>query len=221
MKVCTDACLFGAWITACLQHKKILPKNILDIGTGTGLLSLMLAQKTSATIDAIEIQSAAAVQAKENFDASPWKDRLSVFSADILHYNVQTKYELIIVNPPFFEDDLLSADANKNMAKHAGSLSLQELIKIIARHLSEDGLAAVLLPYHRSAFFETKALAQRLFTIEKLLVKQTPKHLPFRTMLLCSKKEKTLQQSSIIIHNNERQYSSEFIALLKDYYLKL
>ena len=221
MKVCTDACLFGAWITACLKHKKILPKNILDIGTGTGLLSLMLAQKTAAAIDAIEIQPDAAVQARENFDASPWKDRLSVFSEDILQYPVQNKYELIIVNPPFFEDDLLSADANKNMAKHSGSLSLPKLIKIIVRHLSDDGLAAVLLPYHRSAFFETKALAQGLYTIEKLLVQQTPKHPPFRTMLLCSKKEKPLQQSAIIIHNNERHYSSEFIALLKDYYLKL
>ena len=117
MKVCTDACLFAAWVAAYLQKNKINPGSILDIGTGTGLLSLMLAQKTLALIDAVEINIDAALQAKENFNASPWKQRLNVFETGILQYNTQMKYDLIISNPPFFNNDLLSPDKNKNTAK--------------------------------------------------------------------------------------------------------
>ena len=221
MKVCTDACLFAAWVAAYLQKNKIIPRNILDIGTGTGLLSLMLAQKTLALIDAVEINTDAALQAKENFNASSWAQRLNVFETGILQYSTYKKYDFIISNPPFFNNNLLSPDKNKNTAKHDGHLGLTELIKAINENLSGNGMAAVLLPYSRAGFFETHAARQELFTIEKTLVKQTPAHPAFRSMLLCAKKEKAMQQAEIIIHNDERKYTNEFIELLKDYYLKL
>ena len=221
MKVCTDACLFAAWVAAYLQKNKINPGNILDIGTGTGLISLMLAQKTLALIDAVEINTDAALQAKENFNASPWKQRLNVFETGILQYNTQMKYDLIISNPPFFNNDLRSPDKNKNTAKHDDHLGLPELIKAVNENLSDTGRAAVLLPYSRTNFFETHAAKKGLFIIEKISVKQTPAHPAFRSIMLCAKKEKVLQQAEIIIHNDERKYTNEFIELLKDYYLKL
>ena len=221
MKVCTDACLFAAWVAAYLQNNKINPGSILDIGTGTGLLSLMLAQKTLALIDAVEINTDAALQAKENFNASSWAQRLNVFETGILQYSTQKKYDFIISNPPFFNNDLVSPDKNKNTAKHDGHLGLPELIKAVNENLSDTGRAAVLLPYNRTNFFETDAAKKGLFIIEKTLVKQTPAHPAFRSMLLCAKKEKVMRQAEIIIHNDERKYTNEFIELLKDYYLKL
>src|SRR5437868_5022622 len=125
MKVCTDACLFGAYIANELQS---IPVNtILDIGAGTGLLSLMLAQKTTAVIDAVEIDNAAFEQAKENIAASPWKEKINTYHADISTFKTGKRYEHIISNPPFFEDDLRSNDEKKNFAKHDSSLTLENL----------------------------------------------------------------------------------------------
>ena len=110
MKVCTDSCLFGAWIAAKIAKRYLDPKRILDIGTGTGLLSLLLAQKTDARIDAVEIAGEAFNQSKENFSASPWSEKITAYHADIKSWNAPSKYDLLICNPPFFENDLLPPD---------------------------------------------------------------------------------------------------------------
>ena len=138
MKVCTDACLFGAFVANCLSPIV----NCLDIGTGTGLLSLMLAQETNAQIDAVEIDAAAFQQAKENFKASPWSSRLNIFNTDILHYSTDKKYDCIISNPPFFEDDLKSFSEGKNIAKHNNALTLAQLLTAINAHLAATGFFA-------------------------------------------------------------------------------
>lgn len=114
MKVCTDACLFGAY--AANQLIFINPAECLDIGTGTGLLSLMLAQKIPANIDAVEIEYASYSQAKGNFEHSPWREQLNVFHTDINQFQSEKKYNCIISNPPFFEKDLKSEDEKKNAA---------------------------------------------------------------------------------------------------------
>ncbi|MBG9376655.1 methyltransferase [Panacibacter sp. DH6] len=219
MKVCTDACLFGAWLAGKLKDKAL--KQILDIGTGTGLLSLMLAQKTNAFFDAVEIDTNAAVQAQQNFRASPWADRLRLCNVAIQAFKPAHQYDCIISNPPFFENDLKSLDCKRNLALHSAALSLEELLQFAADHLAADGLFAVLLPFHRSAYFEQMA-QRRLYLQQKVLVKQTMEHPYFRSMLLFATSQKTCtQEDTITIRDNKREYSETFASLLKDYYLYL
>jgi tRNA1Val (adenine37-N6)-methyltransferase len=220
MKVCTDGCLFGAWLCNRLQIKGYKPRNVLDIGTGTGLLSLILAQKVDALIDAVEIDEAAAEQAFENMDASPWRDRLRVICSDVRIVHLGKKYDLIISNPPFFENDLKSGDPKRNLALHGESLNLEELLLTIKSNLADIGKFALLLPYHRKNEFENLAAAEGFFLEEEASVKQTPTHSFFRAMLLFGTAAATAKVSTITIRQ-EDEYTPEFAALLKDYYLKL
>jgi tRNA1Val (adenine37-N6)-methyltransferase len=219
MKVCTDACLFGAWTADYLQHKNIF--EVLDIGTGTGLLSLMLAQKTTAEIDAVEIEADAYRQAAENFAASPCKERLHIQHTDILRFDTEKKYDFIISNPPFFEADLKSLQQNKNAAKHDTTLTLDELCSKVKKLISKDGCFAVLLPFYRTEYFINEMFKQEMFCTEKILIKQTPAHNYFRSILLFNCTQKTFIEKEIIIKAADGNYSKEFIALLKDYYLHL
>ena len=215
MKVCTDACLFGALIPAGFN-------TVLDIGTGTGLLSLMFAQKNPlAIIDAVEIDEAAAEQATNNFAASPWNERLHLFNIDVLKFSPENKYNCIISNPPFFEDDLKSSDEAKNNAKHDTTLGLIELLQVVETHLAEDGLFAVLLPYHRVNYFIEEASGFNLHLMQQILVKQTAKHGHFRSILFFSRMKSQLQNTEIIIKDKEGNYTPAFTAALKDYYLFL
>ena len=229
MKVCTDACLFGAWIAASSQ---LIVHNLLDIGTGSGLLSLMYAQKNpSAIIDAVEIDDAAAKQAKENFEASPWKERLRVYHTSIQQYTntrinsltdqPTNRYDIIISNPPFFGNDLKSDDHKRNLALHSSALSFDELAEAVSLLLKDDGLCAVLVPYHRVEAFIKIAAAGNLFLQERIDVKQSVKHNYFRTILCFGKQHSVLLSDEIIITNSEGQYTKKFVDLLKDYYLKL
>ena len=221
MKVCTDACLFGAWVVKIINAKT---EKILDIGTGTGLLSLMLAQKnSSAIIDAVEIDENAAMQATANFEVSPWKERLHCFNNSVQSfYETNNKqYDFIICNPPFFENDLKSTNAKRNLALHNDALSLEELLTSIDLFLKKSGSFAVLLPYHRTKYFETLAASHNFYCTEKVLVKQTPQHNYFRSMLYF-KRDKTITEESIItIKDENNEYGKVFIELLKDYYLYL
>jgi len=221
MKVCTDSCLFGAWIASAIEDKNISAETILDIGTGTGLLSLMLAQKTNAGIDAVEIDTNAFEQATENVNASPWNKQIKVFKADIKKWDASLKYDLIVSNPPFYQNDLLPESEAKSVAKHNAALSLEELIVIAKKLLNENGTFAVLLPWHRTKLLENISSEHSFFIKEKMEVKQTPSHNYFRTMLILQQKETTQSESELVIKNNENKYSTEFKDLLKDYYLYL
>lgn len=221
MKVCTDACLFGAWVAHQTAIKSGRSLDILDIGTGTGLLSLMLAQKTAGQIDAIEINEPAALQAGENIRQSAWADKVKVIHASLQDFIPSKKYDLIISNPPFYQDDLRSADEDKNAAKHDSTLKLDQLLSFIKANLSRAGVAAVLLPYHRLIYAEKEAEKAGLYIEEKLLVKQTPAHEYFRAGLLLSNDENANPAiQSITIHTAERAYTPAFELLLKDYYLR-
>lgn len=221
MKVCTDACIFGAFVARQIISRQLKSANILDIGSGTGLLSLMTAQKVQGKIDAIEIDKSAFQQAIYNFEQSPWKDRLTIINTDALLFNSEKKYDCIISNPPFFEGDLKSGNTKKNAAKHDTTLTLEQLLNIADRHLSPQGVFALLLPYHRISFFIEIAKNAHYFLNEQLFVQHTNTHPFFRGILFFSQKKTTVTTHELVIKNEKGNYSPEFIELLKDYYLHL
>ena len=220
MKVCTDACLFGAWVAIKIEENKIKADNILDIGCGTGLLSLMIAQKSTAQIDAVEIDIEAFEQAEENAGLSTWKDRIRIHNTSITNFNSSYKYDLIICNPPFYENQLKSNDDGRNKAMHATTLTYLELAKALKNNLATNGFAAVLLPNSCVKDFEEFLLLQQLFIVEKLNVAHSPLHPFFRSILLISEVKAELSEQSLSIKNIDKEYSVEFIKILKDYYLK-
>jgi len=222
MKVCTDACLFGAWAANNIIRRKLTYHYILDIGAGTGLLSLMLAQQlNNSGIDAVELDAAAAKQAEENFTASPWQAQLQVFNTAIQSFSPKQQYDFIITNPPFFQNDSASSSAQRNIALHSHQLSFGELITAIQTYLAAQGHFAALLPFHRTQQFEVLAQGAGFYLQQKTLVQQTPKHPPFRSMLLFSREQHVTEQSMIIIRDAAGNYTEAFISLLKDYYLYL
>ncbi|HMO62695.1 MAG TPA: methyltransferase [Ferruginibacter sp.] len=220
MKVCTDACLFGAWLAAEISNTPL--QRILDIGTGTGLLSLMLAQKNNARIDAVEKDTPAARQAAQNFEASAWKNRLHIFNEDIRAYQCNSPYQLVISNPPFFEADLKSSNQSKNDAKHDTALTLDALLSTANKVLAGDGVLAVLLPWQRSSFCIASASGTGLQLSHHLQVRQTVQHGFFRSILLFSKLMPVqVQIKEMSIKDGIGNYTPEFTSLLKDYYLYL
>ena len=221
MKVTTDACFFGAWTAQLIQNSKLKIKNILDVGTGTGLLSLMLAQKNNAAIDAVEIDEQAYQQAKENFNDSPWKERLFIHHNDILQFDNKKKSDFIISNPPFFANDLRSDDQKKNAAKHDTTLTLEALLTSAGKLLSPDGCMATLLPYQRSKMFIDLLNRHDYFIWQNCAVRQTPTHEYFRSMLLFSKIKTEPVNTELIIKNQDGNYTEDFVELLNDYYLYL
>ncbi len=222
MKVTTDACLFGSIIAALIHHPSFAFYKILDIGAGTGLLSLMVAQKNNQVIiDAVEIDEQAANQCVHNFQASPWNDRLHIYHSSIQEFQSITKYNFIISNPPFFNNDLKSDDIKRNIALHSAELSLEELLQAIKINLSDDGRFAILLPYHRIEYFESLCLKEKFYVEQKILMKQTPHHNYFRSILLFSQKKQSIKNNDFIIKDEFNDYTTEFKNLLKDYYLHL
>ncbi len=232
MKVCTDASLFGAWIA---RKHHVHGSNILDIGSGTGLLSLMLAQKSAAHIDAIDIDESASAETRKNFNASAWQSRLNIIQAAIQDYRPGKRYDFIISNPPFFRGDLLSPDQKRNVALHSASLSMDELFAAVNELIEANGHFALLVSARREEDVEQTASKHEFGIMEKVYVRQTPKHAPFRIMYLfyCGRRsvnaehkrysgEPKVNEIVIRISSGKMEvYSPEFTALLKDYYLYL
>ncbi len=235
MKVTTDACLFGAWVANFLHENPTdYAQNfkVLDIGTGTGLLSLMLAQiNPNINIDAVEIDHLASIEASENFNASPFNKQIQSFHSDIkTFYPFHTNgYQFIITNPPFFEDDLKSPLHNRNLAMHSLSLSLEELVLEIKRLLSFKGRFAILLPYHRTDYFIKLTSKAGFKLLASLFVKQTLKHPFFRSMLLFENEDVLISKDNVdikvksaeLVIRENNEYSASFNSLLMPYYLKL
>jgi tRNA1Val (adenine37-N6)-methyltransferase len=232
MKVTTDSCLFGAWVANKIKSKPessssaaTTKKYCLDIGTGTGLLALMLAQNnTELYIDAIEIDSEACEQAEENIFASPWKNKIKIQNTNAIAFNSAFKYNIIISNPPFYENELKAGDKKKNMAHHNEGLKLPELIQTIKNNLCPDGLFYLLLPFKRNEEIKRLFLEHEIEIIEIIFVRQSVNHDYFR-MLLSGKLKEDKPSATIIdelsIKDEKDDYSQAFISLLKDYYLYL
>ena len=236
MKVCTDACLFGAWVAK--QPSLETAHSIVDIGTGTGLLSLILAQvthKNNTKITAVEIESQAAAEASSNFNLSKWSERLMLVNDSIQNYTAnfiatekeKNRFDIIITNPPFYEGDLKSPDVNKNKAAHSTELSWTSLVENSSSLLKEEGHFFVLAPTLRAYTMQKLAEASHLYLREEVLVYNDAKHLPFRSFLHFQKnsntqdKGNTVFRNNIVIKNADNTYSTAFTELLKDYYLHL
>ncbi|WEK34125.1 MAG: methyltransferase [Candidatus Pseudobacter hemicellulosilyticus] len=218
MKVCTDACVLGAWFAAKVPDFS----TILDIGSGTGLLMMMLAQKTGSDIHGIEIDLSAFKQLKENINQNSWKERFRIFPGDARTYTFPAKYDFIISNPPFFENDLPSATDEEQVAKHSKSLKLDELLEVINTNLDPFGAFGILLPYHRWEYFHQLAAANGFSLVENLLVKQSPQHPFFRSILHYSRsKENFSPLHELVIKGEDGAYTEDFTELMKDYYLHL
>lgn len=221
MKVCTDSCLFGAWMADKIEKKIIQPAKILDIGSGTGLLSLMVAQKFAGKIDAIEINENSFSLIMENFMQSPWDMRLCAFHGDIKNWNSSEKYDFIISNPPFFEHDLLSPDHDRSQTKHSTSLTLEALLISIKNRLTPHGYFALLLPFHRVQYVKKLAGEKKFHLQEELLIKQTPRHSYFRSIILFGSEPVSAICDELIIKGNDGNYTEPFENVLRDYYLNL
>ena len=213
MKVGTDGLLLGAWADG--------GKHILDIGTGTGLISLMMAQRfPAAFVDAIDIDADAASQAEENVLHSPFADRVSVRCVSIQNYSVERRYDSIVCNPPYFTHSLLSPDAKRTLARHSVALPFDELFQNASRLLSDDGRFSIVVPVDASSQIDTYAAIAGLFLVRRCLVRTTPKKQPRRMLLTFSSSPSPIVEEEGVIQNGPSEPSEWYLNLTRNFLLK-
>lgn len=216
MKVGTDGVLLGAWV-------QLLPNDhVLDVGTGTGLIAMMMAQREpSCNIDAIEVEPECQQRARNNFARTPWADRLQAFEADYNTWTDDKTYDLIVSNPPFFTNSTPSPEATRNRARHADSLSLDVLITKSASLLSDTGRIALVLP--ADSLEKVKVLAEEsgLFITRLTRVKGNQEAEVKRILIELSKQSVRLVEEELVIEQARHQYTSAYKALTKDFYLAM
>ncbi len=220
MKIGTDGVLLGAW-TPIENH----PNSILDIGTGTGVIAMMLAQRTSSSqIDALEIDEDAYEQATDNFENSPWNDRLYCFHAGLDEFveEPEDEYDLIVSNPPFYTDEYKSGTEQRDLARFADAMPFEDLIEASDLLLSENGIFSVILPFKEEENFLALAETYELYPLKITRVKGTPSTEIKRSLLAFSRNKKiNFPIEELIIETSRHIYTTEYIELTKDFYLKM
>ncbi|WP_426062712.1 tRNA1(Val) (adenine(37)-N6)-methyltransferase [Flavobacterium sp. DSP2-3-1] len=220
MKIGTDGVLLGAWTP--IQNN---PISILDIGAGTGVIALMLAQRSNAEqIDALEIDEEAYEQSVDNFENSPWSDRLFCFHAGLDEFveEPEDEYDLIVSNPPFYTDDYKSDNEQRDLARFADAMPFEDLIEAADLLLSENGIFAVIIPFKEEENFLALAKEHELYPLKITRVKGTPTTEIKRSLLAFSRNESVnFPIDELIIETSRHQYTPEYIALTKDFYLKM
>ncbi len=217
MKVGTDGTLLGAWAS--------LPQSgcVLDVGTGTGLIAIMAAQRAAEIkITAIDIDEECVLQARENVAASPWAERIEVVNSPLQEFGPEERFDAIISNPPYFIDSQLSPDAARSTARHTATLPFEELVDGVVRLLKEDGHFALILPTTEMERFRSAARGV-LFTVRECHIWSTPTSGTRRIMaeLKTQPPAEPPAIDKIVIENNGRHgYSAEYRELTKDFYLK-
>jgi len=219
MKIGTDGVLLGAWTS--VDHN---PFSILDVGAGTGVLSLMLAQRSHAeTIEAIEIDDAAFEQAAENFENSPWGDRLFCYHAGFNEFveEIDDEYDLIVSNPPFYTENYKTESKQRDLARFSDALPFEHLLHGTAKLLSENGIASFIIPFTEETSFIAIAEKVGLFPNRITRVKGTPNTEIKRSLLTFSFTKTNIETSELIIDTSRHQYTEDYINLTKDFYLKM
>ena len=233
MKVGTDGVLLGAW--ARVEHCR----RILDIGTGTGLVALMAAQRSGAEVLGIDLDAEAVAQASENAQASPWSDRVRMEVADVRCFanrdsqeeepeaNCQLSivncqlFDAILCNPPYFENSLKCPDAARTMARHTDTLTFDELAKSVARLLAPEGELSVVIPYDRATDMTVSAACYGLFATRQTIVCPYEGAKPKRILMAFSRQGGMHTPETLCLQDVQRKSTPEYVALVKDFYLKM
>lgn len=219
MKIGTDGVLLGAWASA--DHH---PNAILDIGAGTGLLSLMLAQRSTAeNLDAIEIDEEAYEQCVENFEASPWADRLFCYHAGLDEFTeeLEDHYDLIISNPPFYAEAVSTGNAARDKARQNQSLPFEELLESTSNLLSPEGIFSTIIPYKEEVEFVTLAASFGLFPRRILRVRGNPSATLKRSLLEFRFEEERFTEDELTIEMERHVYTQEYVQLTQAFYLNM
>ena len=219
MKVGTDGVLLGAW--AQIQPESF---SVLDVGSGTGLIALMVAQKSNAeVIDAVELNNEAYIQTVENFEQSDWGDRLFCYHASFEEFfeEIEDEYDFIISNPPFYTSTFKELSDDRAMARHTESLPYTTLLKGVSKLLSKNGSCAFIIPFAEEENFIAIAAKFNLFVNRITRVKGTEKSVVKRSLLQFSYIENTSETNELIIEIERHVYTNDYKALVQDYYLKM
>lgn len=217
MKVGTDGVLLGAWASvACLQQQ-----NVLDIGTGTGLIALMIAQRNPhAMIEGIDIDNASIEQAQENVAASPFRAQIAIDKRDFRNMDgFSNNYHLIVSNPPFYQEDTLGGNTSRDAARHTVSLPFETLISNARKLLHEEGLFGVITPHQSAADFISICAQNQLYLQRRTDVQSTPRK-PFnRTLLEFGTHLRPTATSTLTLYDTNNQRTAAYTQLTKDFYL--
>lgn len=218
MKIGTDAVLLGTWADA------PDPSRILDIGTGTGILALMLAQRfPGAVIDAVDVIPDAVEQARENFRSSPWADRINGHRSAIQEFQPRDRYALIVTNPPFFRDGIKPDQSARAIARHDDNLSLADLAAAVNRLLTDNGILCVILPTEQATEFSQVAAEHNLFCSASTSVHPTPEKACKRCLMKFGRHaaDSGESDSRLTVEIERHVYSPEFTAMARDFLLRL
>src|SRR5574344_2142370 len=214
MKVGTDGVLIGALA----QIDKA--SNILEIGTGTGVVSLMMAQRNAnAQITGIEIDEETAKQAIENIAISPWKERIKVLIADFNHYSFTDKYDCVVSNPPFFTENITSPNDKRNVARHTDALTFEALLRGVACILTPNGKFSVIIPTNAVSYFLDTAYIYGLYLSSRITIYSKQGKISKRTVLILENNKKDISDKILTIHLDNGSYTDEYKNLLNDFYL--
>lgn len=220
MKIGTDGVLLGAW---CPIDNN--PYAVLDIGAGTGILSLMLAQRSNAEqIDALEIDEEAYEQCVENFEASPWGDRLFCFHAGLDEFidEPEDEYDIIISNPPFYSENFKTDNSQRDLARFQDAMPFEDLVAAADLLLSENGIFAVIIPFKEEEKFIDLCAEAELFPVKVTRVKGTYNTPIVRSLLAFKRYElPALEADELVIEINRHEYTDAYINLTKEFYLKM
>ncbi|MDP5107237.1 MAG: methyltransferase [Polaribacter sp.] len=222
MKIGTDGVLLGAWSSV-----DEYPDTILDVGTGTGVIALMLAQRSEAmTVDAVEVDENAYEQSVENFEQSDWGDRLYCYNANFQEFadeiaDEEETYDLIVSNPPFYSDDYETEDVARNKARFTSSLSFEELVTGVVKILSSDGKFATIIPFKEEENFVNLAKSKDLFLNKVCHVQGKPTSEIKRSLMEFSFHPSEIKKEHLVIEIERHQYTEAYINLTKDFYLKM